>query len=634
VTSSQISKILIVDDQPDIIRALMEVLKKDYVIIAATTPQQARKLAHKEPQPDLILMDVMMPEMSGYDLCAEFKGNPATQHIPIIFLTALHEPKEEAKGFQVGGADYIIKPADPVVLKARIQNHLTIERLIEQQNQTKQALAQANQQLQAVLNAVPGMVSWISRDLKYLGCNQHLAATYQLQPADFVGQPVGFREGPFNFRDIVQDFFAQPDKTAFHEISIGPENLQEPYYIVAQKYDEGNAAVFVGINVAEREQAKAALRHSETRFRDLVEQMNDWVWETNADSEFIYSSPKSTEIIGYDAEALLGKQFTDLMPPNEAVRFNTILSHFIQTLQSFTQIEVNCRHQNGHSLVLEISGSPIFNLAGKFQGYRGVARDVTERKQVEIDIRKALTKEKELNELKTRFISMASHEFRTPLTTIMASAESLERYRHKFSDEKQKIILKRIQDSVSYVTSLLNDVLTAGKADAGKFAFQPTSMNLRTFCLDLIEEVQIIQPAVQPEENESQIQFQFTGEHEEGEFDETLLRHILGNLLTNALKYSPDKATVNFTVATSTDSVVFEVSDQGIGIPPADQEHLFQAFHRASNVGNISGTGLGLMIAKQATQAHQGTIEYSSEPNAGTTFVVTLPFMQTRSTHD
>ncbi|NEQ43529.1 MAG: PAS domain S-box protein [Leptolyngbya sp. SIOISBB] len=629
MTSATCSKILIVDDQPENIEVLTTHLKQDYTLIIATESEQARKLAHTWPLPDLILLDVVMPQVSGYDLCAEFRQDDITKDIPIIFLTGLSEASEEAKGFQIGGNDYIVKPVDPTVLKARIHNHLFVKQLLDQQAQVKKTLAQTNQQLQAVLNAVPGMVSWVSRDLTYLGCNQALADACQLQPADFIGCSIDFQDEIFNFREFMESFFVSTETVTFQEVTVESQGVQSPYYVAAQKYDDGNAAVCVGINIAEQKQAKAALRQSETRFRNLVEQINDWVWETNLDSQFVYLSPKVQEITGHSMDELLGKEFTDLMSADEAVRFTTILSYFIRSHQPFTQIEVNCCHKTGRSLILEISGSPILTPGSTFGGYRGIARDITVRKQAELDIRKALTQEKELSELKTRFISMASHEFRTPLTTIMASAESLERYRHKFSDEKQTIILKRIQDSVEYITKLLSDTLTAGKAEAGKFRCQTKPVDLRKFCLNLVEEMHIIQS-----DQVTPILFEYSGETSEGEADEKLLNHILINLLSNAVKYSPEQTPVKFTLTVNHDTATFQVTDEGLGISQEDQRYLFEPFHRGNNVGNISGTGLGLMIAKQAVTAYQGKITCSSELGLGTTFIVTLPFTTMRSTHD
>ncbi|HSM81085.1 MAG TPA: CBS domain-containing protein [Nodosilinea sp.] len=498
---------------------------------------------------------------------------------------------------------------------------------IAHRSEAERALATTNNQLQAVLDAVPGTVSWMTSEGVYLGCNRRLANTLDMAPVNFIGQPMGFlfKESPFSA--FVSRFFANPADTAAEEIEIPSGDGTVHFLLVAQKYNHGAAAVFVGLDIsdrkrgeAEREQAKAALQESETKFRSLVEQTNDWVWELNQQFQFVYINPRASEILGYPIEDILHQGFADFMASDEAVRFSTILSYFTRHHESFTQIEATCQRLDGAAVVLEISGSPIFSLDGEFQGYRGITRDITERKQIELDIRKALTKEKELNELKTRFISMASHEFRTPLTTIMASAETLERYRHKFSEDKQLIILKRIQTSVHHVIGLLNDVLTVGKAEAGKLACQPEPLDLKQFCQELVEEVQFAQlPPATP------IEFEATGTDFQVLADEKLLRHALINLLSNAVKYSPDHTPVQLELDCTTPHTTVRVIDHGIGIPPEDQVKLFEAFHRANNVGNISGTGLGLVIAKRSVEAHQGQISFVSAAGVGTTFTVVLP---------
>jgi len=496
-----------------------------------------------------------------------------------------------------------------------------LQQEVDQRRQAETALAKANQQLQAVLDAVPAMVSWVTVDGCYLGCNHRLAAAFNLTPADFIGQPVGFLNQPSSpFGTFADRFLSGSNDTASEEIQFAVNGVANHWLLAAQKYDQGKAAVFVGLNISDREQAKAALQESELKFRSLVEQTNDWVWELDQQLQFMYVNPRATEILGYGAEAILQRGFIDFMATDEAVRFSTILSYFTQRQAPFTQIEATCLGPNGEPVVLEISGSPIFSPEGRFQGYRGITRDITERKQIELDIRKALTKEKELSELKTRFISMASHEFRTPLTTIMASAETLERYRHKFSEEKQVAVLKRIQTSVNHVIGLLNDVLTVGKAEAGKLAYQPEPLDIQQFCLELIDEIQFAQsPPITP------IKAVCTGESFQVMADEKLLRHMVLNLLSNAVKYSPDHTPITLELDCRDRQITIHVTDRGIGIPTEDQVKLFEAFHRAHNVGNISGTGLGLVIAKRAVQAHQGQIAFVSEPGVGTTFTITLP---------
>jgi PAS domain S-box-containing protein len=495
---------------------------------------------------------------------------------------------------------------------------------VDQRRRTEKALAQTNQQLQAVLDAVPAMVSWASADGHYLGCNHRLAAAFGLTPSDFIGQPLGFLgQETAPFCEFAQRFLQGSTDIVSAEKALVINGQLSQWLLVAQKYDQGSAAVFVTLDISDREQAKAALQTSELKFRSLVEQTNDWVWEIDSEFRFTYINPRATEILDRPPAAILNHRFTDFMPQDEAVRFSTILELLVGQRQPFTQVEATCLRPQGEVVTLEISGSPIVTPEGLCQGYRGITRDITERKQIEVDIRKALTREKELSDLKTRFIAMASHEFRTPLTTILASAETLERYSHKFTPEKQQAVLKRIQTSVHHVIGLLNDVLTVGKAEAHKLDCTLAPIDLHQLCRDLAEEVQFAQV-----DRASPIELSYQGGSAPLLADEKLLRHILLNLLSNAVKYSPEHSPVTFGVSCQGSETVFQVSDRGIGIPPADQGQLFNAFHRAENVGNISGTGLGLVIAKRAAEAHQGHIAFTSEVGVGTTFTVGLPLAQ------
>lgn len=248
-----------------------------------------------------------------------------------------------------------------------------------------------------------------------------------------------------------------------------------------------------------------------------------------------------------------------------------------------------------------------------------IVRDITARKRAEEDIRKTLEKEKELNELKSRFVTTSFHEFRTPLTTILSSAELLENYSNKMAEEKKLQHLHCIQASVKHMTQLLNDVLLIGKAEAGKLEFIPVSLDLAQFCHDLVEELQFSSG------KQHTIAFCSQGDCTNVCGDEKLLRYILSNLLSNAIKYSPTGGTVNFDLICQQGEAIFHIQDYGIGIPIVDQNQLFNSFHRASNVGTISGTGLGLAIVKKSVALYGGKITLKSEVRVGTTFIVTLP---------
>jgi len=216
---------------------------------------------------------------------------------------------------------------------------------------------------------------------------------------------------------------------------------------------------------------------------------------------------------------------------------------------------------------------------------------------------------------------MASHELRTPLTTILSSNELLKDYHHKWSEEKKKVHFDRIESAVRRMKNMMEDVLTLGKAEARKTEFEPVPMDLIQFCRDLVEEIQLI-----TDPNKYEISFTFQGESFEACVDEKLLRHILTNLLTNAIKYSPAGGTVRFHLTLKAgEAAIFQIQDQGIGIPLKDQKHLFESFHRAHNVGGIPGTGLGLAIVKKSVDLHRGKIIVDSKVGSGTTFTVTIP---------
>lgn len=252
------------------------------------------------------------------------------------------------------------------------------------------------------------------------------------------------------------------------------------------------------------------------------------------------------------------------------------------------------------------------------------------RHRAESAIRKALQQEKELSELRARFVSVVSHEFRNPLSTILFSTELLEKYQAKLSDEKKLTYLQRIHTAVKRMSQLLDNVLTIGATDAGKLTCHPTPLDLNQFCHDLVEELKFSANTnhVIVFTNYASL-LASTADAELPCLDTKLLQHILTNLLSNALKYSPSGSRINLDLSyqpkAEPKEIVFQVQDQGMGIPVADQAQLFSPFHRGTNVSNIAGTGLGLSIVKQCVETHGGTVQVVSEIGVGTTFTVTLP---------
>lgn len=245
--------------------------------------------------------------------------------------------------------------------------------------------------------------------------------------------------------------------------------------------------------------------------------------------------------------------------------------------------------------------------------------DITPRKRAEQELLAALQREKELNELKTRFVSTVSHQFRTPLATILSSAELLRLYPDKLDDTEKLNLLSGIEDGTKRMRKLLDEVLTLGRAESGVLQLRLAPIALSELCAKLVADIRI------GEGKQHTIVLEDSFDRETVELDESLLRHILNNLLANAVKYSAPGSTVKLTVERVGDDLRLTIEDSGIGIPPEDQPRLFESFHRASNVQNRQGTGLGLAIAKKSAELHGGDITFDTKVGAGTRFYVALP---------
>lgn len=242
--------------------------------------------------------------------------------------------------------------------------------------------------------------------------------------------------------------------------------------------------------------------------------------------------------------------------------------------------------------------------------------------QANIKLQQANDDLQEMNRLKSQFVSMVSHEFRNPLGAISGYIQLLEGQGNHLAHEKKQEFFQHIRDSLKRLIALVDDVLVMGRVGVGKLTFEPAPLDLQQFCQRLLEEVKYSIP--QP----CEIQYSTVGSLTADSrivMDQKLLRYILANLLTNAIKYSPEGCPVQFEVNYDPNQVRFRIQDQGIGIPPEDQQRLFEPFYRATNVGQLPGTGLGLVIAKQCADLHGGHIWVDSVLDQGTTVTVQLP---------
>jgi PAS domain S-box-containing protein len=244
--------------------------------------------------------------------------------------------------------------------------------------------------------------------------------------------------------------------------------------------------------------------------------------------------------------------------------------------------------------------------------------DISSRRRAEEEVRRALLRERELSELKTRFMSITSHEFRTPLAAILSSAELLEDFGDLPATERKEL-LRIVKGAVAKMNGLIDQVMLIGRAESDKLEFRPAPADPEALVRTIVRETS------QALDHRCPIQVKLRGQPGERMLDAQLISHALGNLLTNAVKYSPAGTPVELEIESRPSSLTFLVIDRGIGIPPEDHARLFESFHRARNVGNVEGTGLGLTIVRQCIGLHGGTVDFESVPGKGSVFIICLP---------
>ncbi|MGB2924612.1 MAG: PAS domain-containing sensor histidine kinase [Limnothrix sp.] len=363
--------------------------------------------------------------------------------------------------------------------------------------------------------------------------------------------------------------------------------------------------------------------------KSLIKALGDVVYERYISSGKITWQGDFPRVLGY-SQAQMGDDnnlWLECLYSEDRTRVLAVMEAAFQEWESYT-LEYRFRHNNGSYLWIQDRGVPNNQEDSRGDCHElkivGVMRDISDRKQAEVDMHQALVRERELNQLKTRFIDIASHEFRTPLTSILGFAELLEQYSHKFNPEVQRSHLRRIKDAAQRLQTLVDDVLSVSRVDGDNFALELAPTNVMMLCQDILQELEVVF------ENAHMCRLSIdpmlSGDRPQAPLlDSKIIRHVLTNLLSNALKYSFPSEPVTLEIHCTKNQITFLITDRGIGIPADDLLHLFEPFHRAQNVGKIPGTGLGLHIVERYVSLHDGTIMVTSVVNSGTTFRVNIP---------
>lgn len=389
---------------------------------------------------------------------------------------------------------------------------------------------------------------------------------------------------------------------------------------------------------------REALELERQRYQELFEFAPDGYLVTDIKGNIQKANHAAALLLNAQQRFLVGKPLSLFIVQQEQHSFYSLLTRLSQ-VEGVQEWEGCLQPRKRESLDAILTVTPVCDRSGKLIALRWLLHDITKRKQAELErlqraneqlkqeiserqkaeatAVKALETEKELSELKSRFIAMISHEYRTPLTTILSSTELLERYSLKFTEEKKTQHLQRIHASANYLTQLVNDVLLINQIEAQGLEFKQILIDLPAFCQELVEDAKLMAQV------EQTIKFEYEGECTQVYLDPKLLRQILSNLLSNAIKYSPQGDTVHFSCIGNQNQVIFRIQDGGMGIPSEDLPKLMQSFYRATNAGTIPGTGLGLAIVKKSVELHGGNITVESQIGVGTIFTIILPLQGT-----
>jgi PAS domain S-box-containing protein len=381
---------------------------------------------------------------------------------------------------------------------------------------------------------------------------------------------------------------------------------------------EGQIRVVVAHqNVTEIKRIQVELRQSKKRTEVILNNVVNGIFTLNLQSSIESANPAACEIFGYpDAEAMIGIPFGELF--DSPLPLNGGGSDIVE------QEQIGIR-RDGSTFPAILSTRWV--VVDHQTVVICIVQDVSERKLAEEAnlakerLRMDLEKERELRDLKNRFIAMMSHELRTPLTSIMLSGDMLKYYSEKASDEEKQQYLGNIQTQVDQLTDLIQDVMTISKEESPESMFQPERLDMVALVHAIVTEFQMNYW------QSHDIRFESEIESLNMMADVRLMRRIFNNLLSNAIKYSPEGGEVLVSLSVYDRELCIAVKDNGIGIPQEDQQHLFEPFHRAQNVKllDLPGTGLGLMITRQAVELHQGRIDFESQEGIGTTIRVLIP---------
>jgi PAS domain S-box-containing protein len=652
--------ILVVDDITANLNLLSELLSSaGYKVRPAPSGKLAIQSAQSTP-PDLILLDILMPEMDGYEVCAKLKASSKTKDVPVIFVSALHEVFDKVKAFSVGGVDYITKPfqADEVI--ARVETQLRLSRLAKQlAEQNVRLLAEMEERqrvdaemqsarafLDSIVENIPNMIFVKDAEhLRFVSFNKAGEELLGYSRAELIGK------NDYDFFPAEEaDFFVAKDR----EVLASQEVLDIPEEPIETKNKgvrvlhtkkigirdaTGKPQYLLGISedITERKIAEEKIRTSEANLAAAQRLAHMGNWEYNFVSQKFTWSEELFHIFGLDPSGY-EPTYVELLEkiyPDDREMFEW---HVNRAIASGIPYDIDFRffRPSGEIRYLGARGEVIINEAGEIVKLFGTAIDISDRKQVEEALQQAKEAAEVANHAKSEFLANMSHELRTPLNAILGFAQVMQRNSTLSTQDRE--YLNIIMNSGEHLLGLINDILDMSKIEAGKITFTETSFDLHRLLASLEEMFHIratskgLQLIIEPAEQLPQYV----------QTDEAKLRQVLINLLDNAVKFT-ESGQVTLRIKSELLSrqelprtnyqLCFEIEDTGPGIQPEEIEILFLPFIQStSNRRYNEGTGLGLPISRKFVQLMGGELTVNSQLGKGSTFKFDLSLKLAQST--
>ena len=626
-------KVLVVDDQPSNLRFLSKLLTaQGYQVYRAICGQLALNVAIAHC-PDLILLDIRMPEMNGYEVCRRLKATAETEQIPVIFLSVLDEMNDKLQAFRVGGADYITKPFQVEEVLARIDKQVGLQKLQQQLKEQNYQLQQSQSLLASILNSsLDGVVAYSAVrnsegnivDFQWLLINPAAEKFYGLLLNEIVGKNLLAELSQLRNNGLFDLYVSvvETGETVDREFSYEHERDTIVWlHIVAVKLNDGLAVTFR--NITDRKRAEIALRDSEERFRAIFEQAAVGIAKTALCGQFMRVNPGFCQIVRYAESELLQKNWQAITHPGdiEADReyVRSLLSGDIQTFSM--EKRLFCKDQAVRwanvtvSAMRDAKGTPQYLICA--------IEDISERKLVQELLQTSLDTQTRYAQELTRsnaeleqFSYVASHDLQAPLSTIAGYAQLLEKRCYSQLDAQGNKFIRNIVNSCGRMQALIDDLLEYSRVGRSEKPFDVIDCNLvfEDACANLQLAIRQEQASVT------------RGDLPRVRGDSFQLLQLFQNLIGNAIKYRSSEAPmVHVGASRQGDSWVFSVQDNGIGIAEQYHPRIFQLFQRLHSEKQYSGTGIGLAICQRIVDRHGGSLWVESEPNRGSTFYFSIP---------